>query len=358
MALAWSQRLADEGPHRLLPTELIGYAAAIHAYRAILVSVGNSNHNLPSLLALEQLDRFGPGCPLWLLVHDPLALNIVWQIANEDPRAFAAMLRSAYGPEAVPETALAAHDFPDLIDREILGLRALVRAKPIERVIVNSRFAADLAARELRGLAAADRIVVGFHPIFPAKRPHAPPKDGLRVGSFGVPGPPKRTEIIHDACALLRNAGERVELVLAGYDMDRYLSSGALARSPWVSAFDSPSDAMLEELMASVDVAVQLRRDPLGESSGAMAQLAAVGTPIVASDIGAFRDYASVATLVACDIAPKALARCIRSRAATPVVDAVAFGRSRAPGAWWSLMLDMKQDGAQGAEPRLVHRRA
>jgi hypothetical protein len=62
--------------------------------------------------------------------------------------------------------------------------------------------------------------------------------------------------------------------------------------------FDSPDDDHLDALMRAADVAIQLRRNNSGESSGVVAQLLEHGTRVVCSDIGSFRDYAGLVTFV------------------------------------------------------------
>ena len=60
--------------------------------------------------------------------------------------------------------------------------------------------------------------------------------------------------------------------------------------------------------MAGVDVAVQLRAHNLGESSGVVPQLLALGVTTIVSNIGSFREYGDAVVTVDAEIADQQLA--------------------------------------------------
>jgi glycosyltransferase involved in cell wall biosynthesis len=154
------------------------------------------------------------------------------------------------------------------------------------------------------------------------------------VGSFGAPGPSKLTELVIEACALLRRSRSDVRLTLAGYDMDRYLAERRSPLPSWADAYDNPSRAEIERLMARTTIAVQLRREGLGESSGAIADLAAIGTPTIVSDVGAMAELAT-AGKVAADVTAEQLASVIERAARAPRPSSV---DDLSPAAFWRLI--------------------
>ncbi|HWT08839.1 MAG TPA: glycosyltransferase, partial [Roseomonas sp.] len=121
-------------------------------------------------------------------------------------------------------------------------------------------------------------------------RPPRPP-GALRIGSFGYPAASKGTDRIIAAFRLLRQRHPDAMLVLAGYHAGRYVQAEGLADEPGLELHDNPPEATLLALMSSVDVAVQLRMQNTGESSGIVPQLLARDVPTITSAIGAFAEY-------------------------------------------------------------------
>ncbi len=70
--------------------------------------------------------------------------------------------------------------------------------------------------------------------------------------------------------------------------------------------------ARLDALMASVDLAVQLRSTDLGGSSGIVARLLAVGTPIVATARGAALELGEAVTFAGASVGAGELAELIQ----------------------------------------------
>src|SRR5690606_26082846 len=132
---------------------------------------------------------------------------------------------------------------------------------------------------------------------------------GLIVGSFGAPSASTGTDVVLAAVQELRKRGIKARLIVAGFDA-YYFADGELDknedRSLLVLAEPSP-ERELQLDMLKCDIAVQLRRSNLGESSGVVPSLLALGIPTIVSSIGAFSEYgAAVQTFEGYD--PVALA--------------------------------------------------
>lgn len=81
-----------------------------------------------------------------------------------------------------------------------------------------------------------------------------------------------------------------MRLVIAGWQAARHCRAIGISRLPFVELHDSPDDDALLALMRQVHVAVQLRDVTHGESSGAVAQLLALGRQVVVTGEGSFAE--------------------------------------------------------------------
>jgi hypothetical protein len=190
----------------------------------------------------------------------------------------------------------------------------------LDGLLVNSRACRDLIRAALG--AAADRwtIDVAVLPIvadpapLPARRPVDP--HVLRVGTFGTAGDAKQLELVAKSAAVLARR-RRVRLVVAGWSAHRHCRRTGIRSFPCVEVHDDPSDGRLDELMRSVDVAVQLRVPTCGESSGAVARLLGFGKQVVVTGEGSFVELpGELTTCVTADCPPAMLAAAIETAAA------------------------------------------
>jgi hypothetical protein len=279
-----------------------------HDYAAIVVTLGNSIHNRFIAAQIAHLAAFPPGCPLYLHVHDPWLHDIWAWTALSRGRTAACELTDIYGGRRKERL-----DRREASRLGATGLAAIMGDTQFAGIIVNSAAAEALVLREL-ALARNDvPIIRGFHPVFPptvplpADRPTSLP---LVVGTFGVPGNAKRTEVVHAAAKRLVAQGVVAELVMAGYGISTYLKHTRLDRS-FVRVIDAPGDRELQFQMARVDVGVQLRREGLGESSGVVPQLLALERPVVVSSVGSFVELGDAVIQTDASAGPDAIARAI-----------------------------------------------
>jgi glycosyltransferase involved in cell wall biosynthesis len=272
------------------------------AYSSTVFVIGNSFHCLP---ALQAAIRFRPRQAKRLFYfHDAKVTDLLLSYFDGD----LTRLRSALAPyyPEVEDGAFAAHP-NELLHSNILGARLLAALVGSGTILVNSRRAQELIARDLRPTFDHEIITV-FHPVFDPTgdevRRVAPP-DTLTIGHFGILGPSKQPEILIEAARLL--ARERpVRLVFAGFDVTSYLAGREVP--DFVLCRDNVDEHELIALMRGVDVAVQLRYPDHGESSGVIRQLISVGKRPIITQGTSESDLADLIMAVPPFIAPGDLA--------------------------------------------------
>ena len=124
---------------------------------------------------------------------------------------------------------------------------------------------------------------------------------GPVVGCFGVVNASKRVPELLRAFAEVRASHPEAVLLLVGptspgFDLDRRLQrlgldDDGLVREGWVD------EGRLWELMAGVDVSVNLRHPTMGETSGMAIRSLSLGKPLVVSDVGWFSELPDDAAL-------------------------------------------------------------
>jgi glycosyltransferase involved in cell wall biosynthesis len=187
------------------------------------------------------------------------------------------------------------------VDNGILGIRALYDIG-VRHFVLNSEAAARLVRDDLsEGERGATRLDVLYHPVF---EPEVTRREALRqdsaltIGTFGAPSVSKGTDIVIAAVRELRRRGVKAKLVVAGFDAN-YFADGELSKNDadraWLELAEPSSERELQLDMLKCDVAVQLRRSNLGESSGVVPTLLALGVPTIVSSIGAFAEYGDAA---------------------------------------------------------------
>jgi glycosyltransferase involved in cell wall biosynthesis len=213
----------------------------------------------------------------------------------------------------------------------LLGPRLLVRRAGVRHFIVNSAAAADLLRRDLADDAALVTIDVLFHPILPATiRPLSSTRDPMRIGHFGILHARKQPDRLVAACDMLSRR-HRIELIFAGYFAQQFLTHLGLKRD-YIRVIESPSDEELEEIMAGVDCAVQLRYPDQGESSGVVNQLVALRRPVICTRTGSFLEMGDAVRLVDADVSPADLADTIEQAVRDgPPAGAEGLIRQRSP---------------------------
>jgi SAM-dependent methyltransferase len=329
----------------------------LRGYRAVLWVLGNSHHHVNIAKTLRSVRDLPNPVPYWIEIHDPVVFNLVSRVAALEGCEFLPFLRrgTSIDLSELDRDRLRAGDHAELIERGVIGVRALLADLPLAGLVVHSHAARDLIMRDWPDFDPS-RIHVLYHPVFEPLQPEkpAPAVPRLRLGSFGVPGGHKQTEKVVETFRLIRAEHPAATLLLAGYDVANYAASRRLGDEPGLALLDSPPCERLLESMREVDVAVQLRDKNTGESSGVVPQLLASNTMIIASDIGALSDYGDAVRHVPNDIPAAALAAAILDEAAAPGrrADArAAHVRAHTPHSFCEALLDALGEPAPDSGP-------
>lgn len=291
------------------------------AYDKIVFVLGNSNHNIETYRMMETFSGLGGVARAACYLHDPCCHNVVQMAKGLGIGDYMAFVSTLYGTALGNSGGLeGGRGHRSAVDLGILGTRA-ISALGIRHFIVNSRAAAELLQNDLSvAQAEQTRIDTLYHPVLPAEVEigEVSRGDTFTVGSFGAAGYAKGTDVVVDAVRLMRERGHRARLVLAGYFTRQFMQTSLAGRDiSWIEHAEPQTERELQLDMLKSHVAVQLRRENLGESSGIVPTLIGLGIPTIVSPVGAFAEYGnSVVSFDGYD--PSALADLLQQRTALP----------------------------------------
>ena len=212
-----------------------------------------------------------------------------------------------------------------------LVLPVLRRVLPRHRVLVHSRYAADVLRAQ--GIEQDIGIVPLAMPVeqqSPGAREAA--HDELLAGSSGpvlvLAGVLKAGKGVAEVVAAARDVPD-ARIVLVGRVADRPTARALAARPANVTVVERAADPEFCRIIAASDALLLPRSESVGETSGPLVMAHALGTPVAMFDTGSAPEYALPGDLVApvttsvADLVGQAAARSWR-RAATSLDDAVA----------------------------------
>jgi glycosyltransferase involved in cell wall biosynthesis len=316
-------------------------ALQLRRYSALVFVLGNSIHNLGAALALKRLREFPIDLPIIIHLHDPCLLALVEDYCKLEGTEFDPTLRSHY---TVPEET--GSSLADFLAAGVYGLRVFLADLPITAIVVHSIAAERIVAAEMPGI----RIEVHPHPLLTvAARRTASRPAFLTLGSFGNFNIEKRTELVVAAFRRLRETAPDARLVLAGYNAGDYADQYDLWPDSSITIHDAPGDTVMAQLMGSVDLAVQLRRQDLGETSGVVTRLLSSGVPVIVSRLGSFAEYDDLVTYIEpedgeAELAAKILARWRSGASVSPLDQPEGYGAKH----FCDLLMRLAMEGRSG----------
>ena len=275
------QNLISDKYNNIFPVNFFDYAALINDYFGKVFVIGNSEHHLTSL---ENAVKSKGEKNRWLYLHEAFVFFAFFPLLNFDInkiKSFAADWYPEYLKD-ISDLTNCGQVYDVFITNEIYGIRPLINMTGIRKLFVNNEKAAQLIRKELTDEEFSSlHIEILFHPIENLQNVSAinlkDNKKQVVVGSFGIPDKTKMTEEIISAVEILNKSGHNVKLVLAGYNT----ASVKTKDYNFLEIYDSPNTEKLYSLMKSVDLAIQLRPDSHGESSGCVAQLLGLGQNVL-----------------------------------------------------------------------------
>jgi glycosyltransferase involved in cell wall biosynthesis len=303
--------------NRMFPVEVLPTALARGRHDTVVFVLGNSAHHVKTLRAALDT-RLGCRQRRLAYLHEANLGNLLrawWgdggdALDRADGRESPVATTPATAEAWIPRVLAAVPD----IGR---SLRFLAATADLDGLIVNSRACRDLVRAALGPAADHWTIDVAALPVVVDRGAAAPPAatGPLHVGTFGTGGDTKQLDLV--ARSLARVARRRpVRLTVAGWAARRACRRSGIQRLPFVEIHDDPAADQLDQLMRSVDVAVQLRVPTCGESSGAVARLLGFGRQVVVTGEGSFVELpGELVTRVAADCTAATLAAAIEEAA-------------------------------------------
>ncbi|MBR1423953.1 glycosyltransferase [bacterium] len=200
------------------------------------------------------------------------------------------------------------------MSNNVFGIRALINLTGIRKIFVNNERAKDLIQAELTPEEYEKlNIEVMFLPveeIVAEKKDLSKGKYKYVVASFGVPGKSKLSDAIVEAIILLnKKFNNAYKLIICGYEANKIDTKDC----DFIEIVDSPETDHLYTLMNSVDLAIQLRPNPHGESSGCVSQLLGLGQNILTSNGFVAKDQEQYCHLVNGVVSVEELAKSIEN---------------------------------------------
>lgn len=278
-------------PHTDLPGRM-------HLYHSVVYQFGNSPFHTHMLDLLVE-------CPGVVVLHDFFLSNIAFdkEFLKGEKEAFARDIADAHGLKGTVDYARYGHE----VARRNWPINSNVLAGATS-VIVHSPFHEKLLKR-FYGNAWQPRVQVIPHL---RKLPPVPTPEGRRqsrnslgisgqtflIACFGLIAPTKLNHVVIEAFALAhKDIGSHARLVFVG-EMD----GGSYGRElkERIVALDLEKDVLVtgyadtdvyHGYLSAADVAIQLRTDSRGETSGAVLDCLAHGLPVIVNAHGSFDDY-------------------------------------------------------------------
>ena len=315
---------------RLLDIGTFLSADCIHKYEKIILATGNSDHCLFVHEIIKKANISGGTNRCVLYVHDPCLLNLIQKGAELSGAELLGVLEKIYRRPLKGALSGSARDWEIhayLISQGVFGTRWFYN-QGIRHFLVNSEAASKLLHDDLAGTGV--KIQTVFHPAFLplGAQPYSVEAASkivpginrpLIIGSFGIPSDSKKTIDIIQAAIKLRDRPLNVKLILAGYQVKSFVKKYAEdLKNIECEFFDGPTELQLVDCMRQVDVAVQLRSQNLGESSGIVPQLLMLRKSTIVSAVGSFVEFGDAVISIKSDASVSILADAILQASLTP----------------------------------------
>ncbi|EGK7475008.1 hypothetical protein [Campylobacter lari] len=257
---------------------------ASYLYKKFIYILGNSSHNNPYLhMAKSSVDKQKS----WLYIHEANLNNLLFSHCNGNFLAMKEYLIKYY-PEFNSEL-VKLKNFQEFRlwneELKIYGLRVIVGLTNIHNFIVNNNLCKKLILNELKDYKV--NIAEVFLPLpkiintnsFISKKN----SNIIYVGSFGVPHEIKFSLEIAQAIEYLNEYKNlNIKLLIVGYGANVFFKKNNFNKS-YVEIYENVSDIQFYSLIRLVDLVIQLRKKPHGESSGPIVSALALDKKIITS---------------------------------------------------------------------------
>ena len=309
-------------------------------YDALLYEIGNSEFHA---YMLDVLERY-PGI---VMLHDAFASGLYGYVDFQLGRrgAYREALLYSHGPRARRRIAPVQRN-PDPVGASMVDLplsKAILDAAI--GVISHTPFNVEVAHENYpQGWRAPYRIIPHMKPL-PTDNQDARSAQRARLGfatddfvicTFGHVTWTKSGDVLLDAFARALSGDDRARLVYVGElsrdnfgrELSRAIETSALRDRVRVTGYATEADYAAH--LAVADLAVQLRTQSRGGTSGALLDCLAHGVPVVANEAGSFVDYpGDVIRRIGAQVDAAELAATLRELRTNPPARAALAARGR-----------------------------
>lgn len=288
----------------------------VFSYKARVFVLGNSEHHVKILK--HAIKTNGEGGRI-LYLHESYLIDLFYWYYRQNTVLLKSKLIKNYAQHQ--KLIEKSKDlYADFITHKIYGIKLLIKLTGITNFIVNNDRAKEMIFEELSPeLKKLVCVNVGFLPVvnlINVKKENIDSSVDFVIGSFGKPQKQKSTDIIINATKILCERGIKIKLLLAGYGVNSYLKD---KKYNFIIPIDSPNEDDLYSLMKSVDLAIQLRPHPHGESSGCISQLFGMSQNIITTKGFVSKEFEKYCCIIDSEQTPESLANHILNRLHTKV---------------------------------------
>ncbi|STA73623.1 group 1 glycosyl transferase [Campylobacter lari] len=255
---------------------------ASYLYKKFIYILGNSSHNNPYLyMAKSSVDKQKS----WLYIHEANLNNLLFSHCNGN-----FLIMKEYLIEYYPEFSselIKLKNFQEFRiwneELKIYSLRVIVGLTNIFNFIVNNSLCKNLILKELKDYKV--NIIEAFLPLPKIANidNFCKKNSEIYIGTFGVPHEIKFSLEIAQAIEYLNEFKNiNIKLLVVGYGASNFFKKYDFNKS-YVEIYENVSDARFYNLINQVDLVIQLRKKPHGESSGPIVSALVLDKKIITS---------------------------------------------------------------------------
>jgi len=255
----------------------------IRNYNHVFLNIGNNSFHIPYMkYGIEtkgQMHRY-------IVLCETQICGMLYDYYESNGIDFINILKKYYPERIIRTEELSADFWGTLRKLNIFGIRILIDLTGVNHFVLYRNVGKELLLADIQGTEYEKGIKITVIPMgvekispFPALIPLE--KQGYNIGSFGIASDMKQTDKVINAVNILEKRGEKITLWLCGYEISKYAEK---FDSSNLCIIENVSYDKLLSIMASVDLAVQLRQFSNGESSGCITELIALNKNFIASE--------------------------------------------------------------------------
>jgi len=282
------ERTGENYKNNFFSIDLFSTANKLFTYRKKIFVIGNSSHNVPYFnAAINEQDKNNS----YLYLHEINMHNLLRDYLGFP--FYQKTLSAAY-PEIIENISQFDEKTFENVESKIkYGIKAVLLLTGITKILVNNENAKKLLLEDIKGTIFENTLSITtlFLPVSDLRDVETEQNlfaddNCIKIGSFGVcDNNMKSTDTIVDAVALLNEKYNiNAKCILAGYDAELYIPGNVSEiKQKYVIGFSNLTNKKFVSIMKQVDIAVQLRNYPHGESSASILELLGLNKKVITS---------------------------------------------------------------------------